>query len=233
MMFRLWSLQHWVYFRTQHNIKSSHYCLCQTPSALINRCVLGLLWDLNRNCTTVLSQVLFLAWCENHLCYKEWKKNPKQKTPGCVFEKKLWKIHQYLQLQWQLLLCEQSGMKAAFPWIPYPFSPLCPIPTTVTVPALPSSAPRSCVFPVPPCTLQQPHCNLPCWSHSLNTSWAEGTGIPWLQAEGSMVWVSRMANPPSLDLPSLISRNFEELDVTESSWHWSDLVQADRGLQRH
>lgn len=164
-------------------------------------------------------------------CVIKSEKKPKQKTPACVLEKKLCKIHQYLQLQWQLLLCEQSGIKAAFLWIPYLFSPLCSIPTTVTLTALPSSAPHSYVFPILPCTLQCPHNNLHCWSHSLSTSWAKGTGIPPLQ--GRMVWVSRMANPPSLDLPSLISRNFEELDITKSSWHRSDLVQADQGLQRH
>lgn len=113
----------------------------------------------------------------------------------------------------------------------YPFSPLFPILIMVRLPALPSSAPHSYVFPIPPCTLQWPHRNLHCWPHSLKYSWAKGTGIHSLQ--GRMVCVSRMANAPSLDLPSLISRNFEELDITRSKWHPSDLVQADQEVQRH
>lgn len=165
-------------------------------------------------------------------CFTKSEKNPKQKTPGCVFEKKLWKIHQYLQLQWQLLLCEQSGMKAAFPWIPYPFVPTLLHPHFIETPSssfLCSSLLKISHPSVHPAKATQQSSLLATFPKTP----AEQKAQEYSHCRAGWCGLARTANPPSLDLPSLISQNFEELDVTKSSWHLSDLVQADQGVQRH
>lgn len=190
----------------------------------------GLLWDLSRSYTTLLSQVP-LHDVKITCAIKSEKKTQTKNPRLCIWKEaventSIFAITVAAAAMWAV---RDEGCFSMDPI--YPFSPLFPILIMVRLPALPSSAPQSYAFPIPLCTLQWPQSNLHCWPHSLKYSWAKGTGIHSLQ--GRMAWVSRMANAPSLDLPSLISRNFEELDVTKSKWHLSDLVQADQEVQRH
>lgn len=181
--------------------------------------------NLNRSYTTLLSQALFLAWCENHLCYKEWKKTNKKPQAVCL-KRSCGKYINICNYSGSCCYVSSQGWRLLFhgSHTPSPHS----TPSQLFLPLLLTPM----LFPILSCTLQWPHSNLHCWPHSLNTSWAKGTGIPSLQ--GRMVWVSRMLILPVWICPPwshVTLRNWMLLRAHDIYLIWFKLTKGFKGIR--
>lgn len=165
------------------------------------------------------------------------KKKTKQKTPSlCVWKEAVENTSIFAICSGSCCYVSSQGWRLLFheSHTPSPHSAPSPLQwdSQLFLPLLLTPV----LFPILSCTLQWPHSNLHCWPHSLNTSWAKGTGIHSLQ--GTMVWVSRMLILPVWICPlwsHVTWRNWMLLRAHDIYQIWFKLTKGFKGIraQKH